>query len=233
MTLKLRRPRARSRRAQALAIVGVIIIGSLSAAVLNTPAASAAPAVAAIVHPDIDPNVHTLVAGAPEAWAPYLSNPSGHLTDNDFNITISCYLTGDSVTGPYGAENVWDEVSGGEVSGGTGLQVGTFVPDADLYTGSNSPIVPPCSTAPGQTIGGNPVPVYNGPGTNNTFLSNVASGTKLELRCYSTGTSVSGPYGSENIWDLITVAYFGLGAQSWVPDALVYTGSNSAVVPHC
>jgi uncharacterized protein YraI len=177
--------------------------------------------------------VHTLVAHAPEAWAPYLASPSGHLTYSDFNITISCYLTGDTATGPYGSENVWDEVSGGEVSGGTGLQVGTFVPDADLYTGSNSPIVPPCSTALGQTIGGNPVPAYNGPGTNNTLISNVASGTKLELRCFTTGTTVSGPYGSENIWDLITVAYFGLGDQTWVPDALVYTGSNSAVVPHC
>jgi uncharacterized protein YraI len=173
------------------------------------------------------------VAGAPESWGPYQSSTSGHLTYNEFNVTISCYLTGDSVTGPYGSENVWDELSGGMVSGGTGFQIGTFVPDADLYTGSNSPIVPPCSTTLGQTIGGNQVPVYSGPGTNNTYLGSVASGVKLEMICYSTGTPVSGPYGSETIWDLITVSYFGLGGQSWVPDALVYTGSNSAVVPHC
>jgi uncharacterized protein YraI len=111
------------------------------------------------------------------------------------------------------------------------VETGLFVPDADVYTGSNSPVVPRCSTEPGQTIGGNQVPIYAGPGTNYSYVGPMSSGIKLEIECYSTGTTTSGPYGSENIWDLITVSAF--APQMWIPDALVYTGSNSAVVPHC
>ena len=219
MTTKPRRPRTRSRRAQALATIGLIIIGSLSAAVLNTPDALA------------DPTAHTLQS-TPESWAPYTSSTSNNLPANT-NITISCYLTGDTVTGQYGSENVWDLLSGGSPIGTSGgdVETGTFVPDADVYTGSNSPVVPRCSTALGTTIGGNQVPIYTGPGTNNSYVGPVNSGEKLEIKCYSTGTTMSGPYGSENIWDLITVSDF--APQMWVPDALVYTGSNSAVVPHC
>ncbi len=216
------RARARNRPARVLAAIGLTIVATFSGIALAPAAANA-----------LDPNVQTLVAGTPESWAPYLSSTSGSLTFANFNITISCYLTGDTVTGPYGPENVWDEVSGGRVSGGTGLEVGTFVPDADIYTGSNSPVVPRCSTALGTTIGGNPVPIYDGPGTNHNYLSSVASGVRLEMKCYSTGTTVTGPYGQESTWDLITISYFGLGAPAWVPDALVYTGSNSPVVPHC
>jgi uncharacterized protein YraI len=196
------------------------VVGALGATTLDTPAALA------------DPTVHTLVEGTPEAWAPYVSSTSNNLHRNTY-ITISCYLTGDTVTGPYGSENVWDLVSGGSPAGGSGgdVETGTFVPDADIYTGSNSPVVPRCSTALGQTIGGNQVPLYSGPGTNYTYLGPASSGQLLEIKCYSTGTPVSGPYGTENIWDLITVTWF--APAVWVPDALVYTGSNSAVVPHC
>jgi hypothetical protein len=35
----------------------------------------------------------------------------------------------------------------------------------------------------------------------------------------------------QNVWDLITPTYFAPAA--WVPDALVYIGSNSAVVSPC
>lgn len=172
-----------------------------------------------------DPTVRTLVEGTPEAWAPYASAVSGHL-HNNVTITISCYLSGDSISGPYGAETVWDLVSGG-----SGAQTGTFVPDADIYTGSNSPVVPQCSLAYGSTIGSNQIPIYNGPGSNYSYVGPINPGQQLEIRCYGTGTTVSGPYGSENIWDLITPTYF--TSSAWVPDALVYTGSNSAVVPHC
>jgi uncharacterized protein YraI len=215
MTIQQHETPARNRRARTLGALSVLIAGVISAVVMNAPAAMA------------DPTVHTLGTGADEYWAPYQSNTifSGFINANT-NITISCYLTGDSVTGPYGAENVWDLVSGG-----SGVQVGSFVPDADIYTGSNSPVVPTCGTALGQTIGGNNVSMYSGPGTNYSYLGFVASGEKVEVKCYSTGTTVSGPYGSENIWDKITATSYGYAV--WLPDALVYTGSNSAVVPHC
>jgi uncharacterized protein YraI len=84
-----------------------------------------------------------------------------------------------------------------------------------------------------QTIGGNQITVYDGPGQSYQEVGTEASGVKLEIQCYRTGPTVSGPYGSENIWDALTVGYFDGGLPAWIPDALVYTGTNSAVVPSC
>lgn len=61
----------------------------------------------------------------------------------------------------------------------------------------------------------------------------IYSGTYVEIKCYSTGGWMDGPYGAENIWDLITATIGGANDHEWVPDALVYTGSNSAVMPAC
>jgi uncharacterized protein YraI len=201
----------RTRRARALAIVGLVITGSLTAAVVNSPAARA------------DATVHTLVL-ASMAYAPYQGSESGGIAAN-VGFTISCYVTGDSVTGPYGSENVWDLISGGNPGY---VSVGLFVPDADVWTGSNSPVVPRCSTALGKTIniGNNPVNLRLGAGTG-SVVDTLPVGEELELKCYTTSTTpATGPYGTEYIWDQLPNGW-------WVPDAQVYTGSNSAVVPHC
>lgn len=214
------RLRAWSRRTRTLAAVAVIIAGTLGTAVMDSPAALA------------DPTVHTLVPDVDESWGPYLNSVIGEILGENSNITISCYVTGQSVTGPYGAENVWDEVTGGiDAQNGSYVETGVFVPDADIYTGSNSPIVPSCNTATGQIIGGGWVNLYDLPTAYSDLVGSVASGEYVELKCYTTGMWVSGPYGSENIWDQITATLY--GPIEYVPDALVYTGSNSAVVPLC
>lgn len=213
MNILPRRPRARAGRAQALAAVGLLISGALGVGVLEAPAASA------------DPNVHTIVQSTPESWAPYLSSTWSDLAIND-PITISCYLTGDTVTGPYGSENVWDMVSGGYGASGY------LVPDADVYTGSDSPVVPPCSATRGTAIGNYPVNVQYSSSPDSPVIDSVPLGVAVEITCYSTGTWMTGPYGSENIWDRLSADIDG-SAGEWVPDALIYTGSDSAVVPHC
>jgi hypothetical protein len=48
----------------------------------------------------------------------------------------------------------------------------------------------------------------------------------VSFGCYETGTTVAGPYGSENIWDR-------LNSGGFVSDAWIYTGNNNAVVPQC
>jgi uncharacterized protein YraI len=217
MKLQLHRPRARSRRTWALAAATVMTIGAFSASPLDTTAAYA------------DPTAYTLIQNTPESWGPNWNYSSfvGSI-DVDTEITISCYLTGDTVTGPYGSENVWDMVSG---SPDVQLDTGTFVPDAYIYTSSNSPVVPRCPAALGRILGNVQVTVYGGPGYNYHLDGYVSPGVNVAIKCYSTGTTVSGPYGSENIWDRTTRTY--PASAQWVPDALVYTGSNSAVVPHC
>jgi hypothetical protein len=193
-------------------VAGLVITGALGAIVTESPAARA------------DAGVHTIVDSAPIATAPYMSDQYASLGSSGENLTISCYVTGDSVSGPYGAENVWDEVTGG-------VSVpGDFVPDADLYTGSNSPVVPRCATALGRVIQGDPgsqwLTIEGDPYAVNAADGQLSVGQHVELKCYTAGRRMNGPYGSETIWDKITEA-FG-GNPEYVPDADIYTGSNSA-----
>ncbi|MFC0438093.1 hypothetical protein [Kutzneria buriramensis] len=199
-----------------LAVV-VAVAGTVGIGMVAAPAASA------------DPVATVLVSQPLQSWAPRTAGrvPGGAIGHNS-TITISCYLTGDAVTGPYGTENIWDLVSGGQ-----GTQPGVFVPDAQLYTGSNSAVVPRCSAGTGTIIGGSGgyVAAYSGPGTNYDEVVLVSTGFPVAFWCYASGTPVTGPYGTENTWDLLTVTE--PGSQVWVPDADVYTGSNSPVVGHC
>jgi uncharacterized protein YraI len=50
-------------------------------------------------------------------------------------VSFGCYEQGAAETGPYGTETIWDH-----------LDSGGFVSDAWIYTGSNSTVVPECST---------------------------------------------------------------------------------------
>jgi len=219
MALRFHRPRAR--RARVLAVIGLVIIGTFSATVLRTPAARA------------DASVYT-VQGTAEYWGPStnaagIMQGAGSYINDDEGIFISCYVIGQTVSGPYGSENVWDKVTGAPYDV---VQTGGFVPDAIVYTGSNSPVVPRCPGVVGQVIGNVQVTVYeNGPGYNNPLEGYVSPGADVMITCYSTGSSVTGPYGPEKIWDKTTRTSPAL--QQWVPDAYIYTGSNSAVVPHC
>jgi uncharacterized protein YraI len=120
--------------------------------------------------------------------------------DVDTEITISCHLPGDTVTGPYESENVWDMVSQSRCAGGHGhLRAGRI----HLYR-LQLPVVPRCSAALGRILGNVQVTVYSGPGYNYHLDGYVSPGVNVAITCYSTGTTVTGPYGSENIWDKAT-----------------------------
>jgi hypothetical protein len=84
----------------------------------------------------------------------------------------------------------------------------------------------PSLAATGKTVGSGSAPVYSGPGSTNSALGSVAVGTTVSFHCFVAGQRVSGPYGTEDLWDA-------LDGGGYIPDALVYTGSNSAVVPAC
>ena len=84
----------------------------------------------------------------------------------------------------------------------------------------------PSLAATGKTVGSGNVPVYSGPGSANSKTGFVPVGTTVSFHCFVAGQRVSGPYGTEDLWDA-------LDSGGYVPDALIYTGSNSAVVPAC
>ncbi|MEU4565327.1 peptidoglycan DD-metalloendopeptidase family protein [Micromonospora sp. NPDC023956] len=94
------------------------------------------------------------------------------------------------------------------------------------YTSDNG-----CSSGSGSgtvNTAGSPLTVRSGPGTGYSAVGTVADGTRVTIQCQTTGTTVTGTYGTSNIWDRI-------GSGRFISDAYVYTGSDGFIpgVPRC
>ncbi len=93
------------------------------------------------------------------------------------------------------------------------------------YTSKNG-----CGATSGATgtvsTAGAPLNVRSGPGTTYSIVGTLANGTKVTISCQTTGTTVTGTYGTSNIWNKI-------GTGRYVPDAYIYTGSDGRVAPNC
>ncbi|MFE0509357.1 SH3 domain-containing protein [Streptomyces sp. NPDC058964] len=77
------------------------------------------------------------------------------------------------------------------------------------------------SVAPGLRLN-----VRSGPGTSYNIVRVLPEGAKVLIYCQSPGTTVSGYYGTTNIWDNID-------SGEYVSDAYVNTGSDGYVAPRC
>ena len=77
------------------------------------------------------------------------------------------------------------------------------------------------SVAPGVRLN-----VRRGPGTQYGIVRVLPEGAKVPIFCQTPGTTVSGPYGTSNIWDNIDDGEF-------VSDAYVLTGSDGYVASRC
>ncbi|MFF4347698.1 peptidase [Streptomyces sp. NPDC001530] len=75
--------------------------------------------------------------------------------------------------------------------------------------------------APGYNVN-----VRSGPGTNYPIVRVLSAGSSVPIRCQCPGETITGPYGTTNIWDNIANAQF-------VSDAYVKTGSDGYVAPRC
>ncbi|MFD3315214.1 SH3 domain-containing protein [Streptomyces sp. NPDC058694] len=77
------------------------------------------------------------------------------------------------------------------------------------------------SIAPGYTVN-----VRSGPGTQYRLVRTLSVGSKVPIFCQRPGETISGPYGTTNIWDNIKVG-------EYVSDAFVNTGSDGYVAARC
>ncbi|MER5598947.1 SH3 domain-containing protein [Streptomyces sp. NPDC002265] len=77
------------------------------------------------------------------------------------------------------------------------------------------------SIAPGVRLN-----VRSGPGTSYGIVRVLAEGSKVPIFCQTPGTTVTGPYGTSNIWDNIDDG-------EYVSDAYVHTGSDGYIRPRC
>ncbi|MER7464159.1 SH3 domain-containing protein [Streptomyces sp. NPDC097981] len=75
--------------------------------------------------------------------------------------------------------------------------------------------------APGYRVN-----VRSGPGTGYSVIDTLPYGATVTIRCQCDGTTVSGPYGTTDIWDCI-------GNGRFVSDAYVKTGTDGYVATVC
>ncbi|MDO0935350.1 SH3 domain-containing protein [Streptomyces sp. DG2A-72] len=68
--------------------------------------------------------------------------------------------------------------------------------------------------------------VRSGPGTSYTIVRVLPEGSRVPIFCQTPGTTVTGPYGTSNIWDNIANGEF-------VADAYVNTGSDGYIASRC
>lgn len=81
--------------------------------------------------------------------------------------------------------------------------------------------VPYYPIAPGVRLN-----VRSGPGTTYPIVKVLPEGSRVAIYCQTPGTSVTGPYGTSNIWDNIA-------SGEYVSDAYVKTGSDGYIRPRC
>jgi uncharacterized protein YraI len=77
------------------------------------------------------------------------------------------------------------------------------------------------SVAPGVRLN-----VRSGPGTGYTVVRVLPEGARVPIFCQAPGTTVSGPYGTSNIWD-------NTDNGEYVSDSYVNTGSDGYIRPRC
>ncbi|MFG2293606.1 peptidase [Streptomyces sp. NPDC048603] len=82
-------------------------------------------------------------------------------------------------------------------------------------------VFPSYPIAPGYQVN-----VRSGPGTGYPVVKVLPLGAWVSIRCQCPGTTVSGPYGTTNIWDCI-------GNGQFVSDAYVKTGTDGYVANRC
>jgi uncharacterized protein YraI len=68
--------------------------------------------------------------------------------------------------------------------------------------------------------------VRSGPGTNYRLVKILPYGASVPINCQKAGETITGPYGTTNLWDNIANGQF-------VSDAYVYTGSDGYIAPRC
>ncbi|WP_256363346.1 SH3 domain-containing protein [Streptomyces sp. TRM70350] len=88
-------------------------------------------------------------------------------------------------------------------------------------TAAAAPRVRTYPIAPGVRLN-----VRSGPGTNYRIVRVLPEGTTVPIYCQRPGETITGPYGTSNIWDCIA-------NSQYVSDAYVRTGSDGYVAPRC
>ena len=134
-------------------------------------------------------------------------------------VSFSCYVNGDSDTGPYGTETVWDR-----------LDSGGYAPDAWIFTNSNGAVVPLCSDSGQPSPAPQSYPIaWTGIGVYpraSTSMSSakigraLSDGSRISISCELYGDNITDTVGyTSTLWDRLTDG-------TYVANVYINTGTN-------
>ena len=89
-----------------------------------------------------------------------------------------------------------------------------------------SPNVAEAATGRVITTNGTPIYVRSGPSSSASVIGSLPQGATVSFSCYLNGDAVTGPYGTETIWNR-------LDSGGFVSDSWLSTNSNGPIVPLC
>lgn len=92
-----------------------------------------------------------------------------------------------------------------------------------------APAPAPAAQRTGKVLASPCLNFRSGPGAANPLIGCIPQNTIIPIQCTAQGNAVTGPYGTETIWDRTSYG----GKTGFVSDAWVYTGTNNAVAPSC
>ncbi|GHF52468.1 uncharacterized protein YraI [Amycolatopsis bartoniae] len=78
-----------------------------------------------------------------------------------------------------------------------------------------------------HTDSGAPLTVRSSPSTSAGSVGTIADGTAVTIDCQTSGDTVTGKYGTSDVWDHVPAS------GGYISDAYVYTGSDGRVAPDC
>ncbi len=149
------------------------------------------------------------------------------------SVSISCSVTGTTVTGTFGTTNQWDKLSNGYVSH-------AFVRTTVAVPACAPPPPPASTTGTVDVAAGATLSVRSTPSTTGTKVGSLADGATITILCYTTGSSVTGTFGTTTRWDKISTGYVShayvsgaagaAACSSTPPPPPPPSGGNSAVV---
>jgi uncharacterized protein YraI len=103
--------------------------------------------------------------------------------------------------------------------------LGTLAAAAAIVLAGATPALAATGTV--NTDSGVAVTVRSSPSTTASAVGTIASGTAVTIDCQATGTTVTGKYGTSDVWDHVP------SAGGYVSDTYVFTGSDGRVAPDC
>ncbi|KFG02412.1 SH3 domain-containing protein [Streptomyces europaeiscabiei] len=109
-----------------------------------------------------------------------------------------------------------------EIAGnGEGEGIATSSAEASATAATVTAAVRYYSVAPGVRVN-----VRSGPSTSYGIVRVLAEGARVPIYCQTPGQTITGPYGTTNVWDNIDDGQY-------ISDAYVYTGSDGYVAGRC